>query len=97
LLLKPGEKLKKIGKILGLHRIILLVLKRSTLDLFLPSGWLFKVTVYTVYMLYVFCVFVNPICSDDDDDLTLTGRQGRQQTGGDTYTLEIAFPAAKYV
>lgn len=24
------------------------------------------------------------------------GRQGRQQ-GGDTYTLEIAFPAVKYV
>lgn len=43
------------------------------------------------------CVFVNPICSEEDDDLALTGRQGRQQTGGDTYTLEIAFPAVKYV
>lgn len=41
-------------------------------------------------------VFVNPI-SSDEDDLALTGRQGRQQTGGDTYTLEIAFPAVKYV
>jgi len=41
-------------------------------------------------------VFVNPI-SSEDDELALTGRQGRQQTGGDTYTLEIAFPAVKYV
>lgn len=47
-------------------------------------------------MLHV-CMFVNTIYSEDDDDLTLTGRQGRQQTGGDTYTLEIAFPAVKYV
>lgn len=35
--------------------------------------------------------------SSEDDELALTGRQGRQQTGGDTYTLEIAFPAVKYV
>ncbi|EDW33673.1 GL19677, partial [Drosophila persimilis] len=37
-----------------------------------------------------------PVVNDEDDDLALTGRQGRQQTGGDTYTLEIAFPAVKY-
>lgn len=31
-----------------------------------------------------------------DDDNKQRGRQGRQQSG-DTYTLEIAFPAVKYV
>lgn len=35
--------------------------------------------------------------SSDDEDPDPRGRQGRQQTGGDTYTLEIAFPAVKYV
>lgn len=54
-----------------------------------------------VCTLCVICMYMN-MCSltpifSDDDELALTGRQGRQQAGGDTYTLEIAFPAVKYV
>lgn len=34
--------------------------------------------------------------AEDDSDAATRGRESRQQ-GADTYTLEIAFPAVKYV
>lgn len=45
------------------------------------------------------CVCLNyfKTYSEDEETGGTRGRQGRQQTGGDTYTLEISFPAVKYV
>lgn len=33
----------------------------------------------------------------ENDEAEARSRQGRQQAGGDTYMLEILFPAVKYV
>ena len=49
-------------------------------------------------MFVIICVCVNYFKTySEDDEPDTRGRQGRQQTGGDTYTLEISFPAVKYV
>lgn len=37
------------------------------------------------------------LSADAPNDVTSRARESRQQQGGDTYTLEIAFPAVKYV
>ena len=45
----------------------------------------------------IICVLIVFKTYSEDDEPDTRGRQGRQQTGGDTYTLEISFPAVKYV
>lgn len=49
-----------------------------------------------IEFLFVCKKFSNAASDIVVDDLPSRGRQGRQQNG-DTYTLEIAFPAVKYV
>lgn len=53
-----------------------------------------------LYICSPICVFVPNSCSESVSESSVTSgnRQGRQQgQSGDTYTLEIAFPAVKYV
>lgn len=57
---------------------------------------------YSICMLLACYNFYINVCVlfliySEEEETETRGRHGRQQTGGDTYTLEISFPAVKYV
>lgn len=59
-----------------------------SLDLAIPSS----LSLYLLYMKYIHRV----VAKEPTNEAATRGRESRQQSG-DTYTLEIAFPAVKYV